>query len=111
MDIRFPLSVERYFIFRSRIDDTGEYLYCEEFKELYYRTRTLLRAAVDDGVNTYYPVMAHLEYGYCVRYEMAPNYFYEEWHPVVDHGYMFCSKFYETYTRNDNTELVIERAR
>ena len=111
MDIRFPLSVERYFIYRSRIDDTGEILECEEFKNLYYRTRAILRDAVVDGVNTYYPVMAHLEYGYYVRYEMKPGYFYAEWHPVADHGYMFCSKFYETYTRNDNTELVIERAR
>ena len=111
MKPRFPLSVSKEWHYRARIDESGEILYCSTFKSLYRVTMSHMRAEVREiDEYTYCPMMAHLEYGYEVNYEIKPGYFYSEWYPVSDLGYMFCSKHYDTYTRNDNTDLVIERS-
>lgn len=103
---RFPLSVERYFCYRARIESTGEVLECGTFKDLYYYTRSHLRTEVFYMEKEYKYSEAVLEFGYYTMYEVKKGYWYSEWTLIKDYGCLQVSTlsecFYSTFDESNH---------
>lgn len=99
---RFPLSVERHFCYRARIENTGEILETNTFKRLYHFTRSHLRTDVFYKREEYRHSEAILEFGYCTEYEIRPGYYYAEWTQLEDYGCMQISTLSECFYRTSD---------
>ena len=99
---RFPLSVERYFCYRAKINTTGEILECETFKSLYHFTRSHLRTEVLYKEHEYKYSEAVLEFGYHTDYQIRKGYWYSEWTQLEDFGCMQISTLSETFYRTSD---------
>ena len=99
---RFPISVERYFCYRAKIESTGEILECETFKSLYHFTRSHLRTEVLYKEDEYRYSEAVLEFGFYTNYEIRKGYYYSEWTLLHDYGCMQVSTLSEAFYRTSD---------
>ena len=99
---RFPLSVERHFSYRAKIDSTGEILECDTFKALYHFTRSHLRTEVLYKEKEYKYSEAVLEFGFYTNYEIRKGYWYAEWTQICDYGCMQISTISEAFYRTSD---------
>ena len=111
MKPRFPVSVTREFVYRSRIDSTGEILECDSFKTLYRVTRSHLRTEVLYRETEYKYCDAVLEFGYSTLYEITKGHYYSEWTKIHDYGCLQVSTLSESFysTRDDLANYQIAK--
>lgn len=99
---RFPLSVERHFCYRVKLNDSGETLETEDFKTLYCVTRSHLRNEVLYNETEYKYADAVLEFGYYTDYKIREGYWYTEWTQIKDYGCLQISTFSEWWYSTDD---------
>lgn len=99
---RFPLSVERHFCYRAKLNDSGEILETQDFKTLYQRTLSTLRTDVLYKETEYKYADAVLEFGYYTEYEIKRGYWYAEWTLIKDYGCLQVSTLSECFYSTDD---------
>lgn len=114
MKPRFPLSVERYFVYRA-YQEYGDILESESFKSVFNRARCGLRCELSDSHDENSRMVSRFEFGYVTSYKIDETHFYEEWESLKRIGELYvtpvsewfekdyCVTGYE-FTRNDYTE-------
>ena len=107
----FPLSVRREFVYRARIESTGEILQCESLKELFRVVRAHLRTDVLYLEKDFKCASAVLEFGLETLYEEKPNYFYCEWQQFASYGYMYVSTLSESFYRFEDARNCVMRGK
>ena len=108
---RFPLSVERNFTYRAFIQESGEMLDCDDFKQLYRATLSHLRTDVLYKVSGYRMEEARFEFGYYVYYEIRKGYGYSEWHAIREVGCLQVTSLSEWYYCLDTGKNLVLRER
>ena len=92
---RFPVRVERTFVYRASIKETGEVLECESFKDLYNYSLSHLRGMVGqvrNNINLMYDnYSCVLEFGYSTEYWTDNNHAYAEWESLTRFGFLSVS--------------------
>ena len=108
---RFPLSVVREFKYRAILNEYGEVLETDSFKNLYRFTRQHLRGEVLNNLNQseYRHGDATLQYGYETRYEIRKGYWYSEWTCIRDYGSLWVSSVSEQWYDEDKDVNIIIR--
>ena len=105
---RFPLSVERHFCYRAKINNSGEILETQDFKTLYRRTLSELRTDVLYLETEYKYADAVLEFGYYTNYEIRRGYWYSEWTLIKDYGCLQISTLSECfYSTGDESNHLL----
>lgn len=108
---RFPLSVERCFVYRAFIQESGEILESDDFKQLYMRTLSRLRTGVLYKVSGYRMEEARFEFGYSVYYEIRKGYGYSEWHTIREVGCLQVTTLSEWYYCLDTGKNLVLKER
>lgn len=103
---RFPLSVERKFIYRAFLKESGEILEAEDFKTLYRVTRCHLRIDSRYLETEYCSSEATFEYGYSVSYEISKGRFHCEWNSLDSIGYLRVSTLSEMFYRFSDGKML-----